>query len=169
MGFTIRPGTQDDVPFLEAMIYEAAFHPRRPRPPLEQALREPRLARWVAGWGRPGDAAAIATDRTTRPVGAAWYRRFPRYEPGNEGFVDPATPVVAIAVVAEWRGQGIGAALLGALVERARATGIAALSLSVGATNPAVRLYGRLGFVRVEGRGATTMTLRVSPIGQGRP
>ena len=47
------------------------------------------------------------------------------------GFVDETTPELAIAVVPSRRGRGIGETLLEALVERARAEGHRALSLSV--------------------------------------
>jgi ribosomal protein S18 acetylase RimI-like enzyme len=147
--FSIRQGTARDAPFLGQMIYEAAFNPQRSRPPLDEALRLPHAARWLAGWGRPGDAALLAVDPAGNPLGAACYRLFAAYEQGNEGFVDRGTPVVAMAVVPACRGQGIGTALLTALKERARAHGFHALSLSVGSTNPALRLYERLGFVRV--------------------
>jgi len=62
------------------------------------------------------------------------------------GFVDGDTPVLAIAVDERHRGQGMGTALLEAVVAGARADGVRALSLSVGRTNPALRLYERLGW-----------------------
>jgi hypothetical protein len=50
----------------------------------------------------------------------------------------------------EWRGQGHGAAVLAALIERARAAGVARIQLEVLEENtPAHRLYERLGFVDV--------------------
>ena len=83
------------------------------------------------------------------PVGAAWYRLFERSRPGY-GFVDERTPELAIAVVPNARGKGIGAALLDALTERARAEGHAAISLSVDRENAgAIALYERYGFERV--------------------
>jgi GNAT superfamily N-acetyltransferase len=62
-------------------------------------------------------------------------------------------PELAIAVVEDQRGQGIGRALLGALVARARDQ-FPALALNVHLLNPAVRLYIRAGFeVAAAGRG----------------
>jgi ribosomal protein S18 acetylase RimI-like enzyme len=56
------------------------------------------------------------------------------------------------------RGSGLGSELLGALLDRARADGYAAISLSVEKDNPAVALYERHGFERVsEDDGAYTM------------
>ena len=82
-------------------------------------------------------------------LGAAWCRRFCGQVTGLAGFVDVETPVLAIAVRGGHRGQGIGTALLEALVAAARAAGVRAISLSVGRTNPALRLYERMGFERV--------------------
>ena len=160
----VRRGRQADVPFLRAMLYEAAcWRPDRPRRPIEKALAEPHLARYIQDWGRPGDTAVIAEDATARPVGAAWYRLFSPAEPGY-GFIDPSIPELTIAVVADWRGRGVGTALLAALLDAARTAGVAAVSLSVEATNPAARLYEHHGFVRVGVAGGSwTMRVDVAP------
>ena len=58
-----------------------------------------------------------------------------------------------LSVTSEWRGQGIGTALLGRLIEWAEGTGIVRrLELEVYAHNdPAIHLYRKFGFVE-EGR-----------------
>ncbi|MEP6811510.1 MAG: GNAT family N-acetyltransferase [Actinomycetota bacterium] len=59
---------------------------------------------------------------------------------------------VAMAVAREWRGRGVGSALLVAAVEWSRAQGVHKLSLWVFAHNAAaIALYRKLGFVE-EGR-----------------
>ena len=90
---------------------------------------------YVKAWGRPGDAAMIALVDGF-PVGAAWFRLFRASAPGY-GFVDEQTPELAIAVVPNARGKGVGSALLEALLERARSEGYPALSLSVDRRNRA--------------------------------
>jgi ribosomal protein S18 acetylase RimI-like enzyme len=65
------------------------------------------------------------------------------------GFVATDVPELSIGVTADERGRGVGTALLEELLAQARATGHPAVSLSVETDNPAVRLYERLGFVRV--------------------
>jgi ribosomal protein S18 acetylase RimI-like enzyme len=150
----LRRGTHADVGFLGLMMREAGFPPAR-RPPLDEALRAPHVAQWLDGWGRDGDLAIIAaTDDGTPlgagiPLGAAWCRRFGTEGFPNYGFVDLATPILAIAVDEAHRGRGIGAALLAALADAARDAGAPALSLSVGGSNRALRLYERIGFVHV--------------------
>jgi ribosomal protein S18 acetylase RimI-like enzyme len=83
------------------------------------------------------------------PVGAAWYRLFARERRGY-GFVDERTPELAIAVVPNARGKGVGAKLLDALLARARTEGFGTISLSVDRNNAgAIGLYERHGFERV--------------------
>ena len=121
-------------------------------------MADPLLARYVAGWPRAGEAGVVAG--AGELSGAAWWRRFPAGAPGF-GFVDAATPEIAIGVAAGARGMGLGVRLLDALVARAREDGLPALSLSVQADNRrAIRLYERVAFVTV-GRHGTSHTMRL--------
>jgi ribosomal protein S18 acetylase RimI-like enzyme len=74
------------------------------------------------------------------------------------GFVNAETPEITIAVREDVRGRGIGSALLDS-IGRAREHGLAALSLSVEADNPALRLYERAAF-RVIHRGKALTMIR---------
>ena len=59
---------------------------------------------------------------------------------------------VGMAVLREWRGRGVGSALMGTAVEWARRVGSHKMTLFVWPHNPAARaLYEKFGF-RVEGR-----------------
>jgi ribosomal protein S18 acetylase RimI-like enzyme len=117
------------------------------------------VSRYVKGWGRPGDTALIAVEDGF-PVGAAWYRRFSRERRGY-GFVDEETPELAIAVVPSRRGRGLGEALLEALLERARADGYRAISLSVPSDDEALlSFYEKHGFARVHEDGGDSVTMR---------
>jgi len=117
---------------------------------------EPPVQRYVERWGRPGDTALIAIQDFQR-VGAAWFRLFTDDNPGY-GFVDEETPELSIAIVPSKRGTGLGSELLDALLERARADGYEAITLSVEKDSPAVGLYERHGFERLgEDDGGVTM------------
>ncbi|MCI0697436.1 hypothetical protein L0337_36190 [candidate division KSB1 bacterium] len=71
----IRLATQDDLPFLREMLYEAVrWRPHQPRAPIEEVLAEPELAKLLNGWGRNGDTAVVAEWEDGAPIGAAWYR-----------------------------------------------------------------------------------------------
>jgi GNAT superfamily N-acetyltransferase len=144
----LRRGGAQDVRFLRDMLVHAYYWRARVPGSL--------VSRYVRGWGRPGDTAVIALEGGF-PVGAAWFRVFPAGEPGY-GFVDEATPELAIAVVPSKRGHGVGDELLKALLEKARAGGHRRISLSVEPGNPARKLYERHGFrVVAEGEDAWTM------------
>ena len=140
----IRRGGAQDLRFLRDMLHHAYYWKERAP---EDTGPGP-VALYVKAWGRPGDAAVIALDAGF-PVGAAWYRLFARDRRGY-GFVDERTPELAIAVVPNARGKGVGAALLEALLGRARAEGYETISLSVDRNNAgAIGLYERHGFERV--------------------
>jgi len=144
--FTVRIVQIQDVPFLWDMLYEAAAVAESMRTlGKEKALSLPVNRKYVEGWGRLGDAGVIAVDQAERPLGAAWYRLHPNEAPGY-GFVSPTIPELTIGVRADARGQGIGRALLQALIALAQSQRYAALSLSVDRNNPALHLYERFGF-----------------------
>jgi ribosomal protein S18 acetylase RimI-like enzyme len=167
--FRVRAGGARDLPLLREMLVEAAYwRAEAPRPPAAEALARPELAKLLAGWGRAGDAAVVAECEERGPLGAAWYRLWSD-DDHSYGFVDARTPELAIGVRATARGQGVGAALLGALVETARRGRLARISLSVEPDNPALRLYRRFGFRRV-GRvgGAWTLLLELDPPDRAR-
>ena len=147
----IRRGGPHDVPFLRDMLHHA-YYWRENAPEMEDLP----VSRYVLGWGRRGDASVIAIEDAW-PVGAAWYRLFTKDEPGY-GFVDEETPELSIAIVPSKRGSGLGSELLDALLERARADGYGAISLSVEQGSPAIGLYERHGFSQVgEDDGGVTM------------
>ena len=150
----IRRGGRQDVRFLRDMLHHAYYW--RERSPGDGLGP---VARYVKGWGRPGDTALIAIEDGF-PVGAGWYRLFREDAPGY-GFVDDQTPELAIAVVPSRRGHGVGDALLTALCERAQAEGHRALSLSVERSNDAlVSFYEKHGFERVHEDGGDSVTMR---------
>jgi len=148
---TLRPVESHDQRFLRDMLRHA-YHWR-----LAEDVERP-VYRYVRNWGRTGDAGVIALEGA-HAYGAAWYRLFTPDEPGF-GFVDEATPELTIAVVPSRRGKGAGQELLEALLERARADGYTAVSLS---TDPRqVSWYERFGFERAgETPHAVTMVARL--------
>lgn len=144
---TVRAAVVGDEPFLWRMLLEAAHAGDEVDGP--DALRTmPELARYVEGWGRPGDIGVIAT-RQGEPVGAAWLRLLVG-DQAAYGYVDDSTPELAIAVDPALTGQGIGGTLLTRLLRDAEPR-FAAISLSVRGDNDARRLYERFGFRPVDG------------------
>ena len=148
----IRPADRQDARFLLDMLRHA-YHWR-----LSEDAERP-VYRYVRNWGRTGDAGVVAMDGP-HAYGAAWYRLFTVDEPGF-GFVDEKTPELTIAVVPSRRGKGAGKELLDALLDRARADGFQAISLSTDERQ--VPWYEGFGFETVaQSPHAVTMVKRLS-------
>lgn len=140
----VRKATSDDLPFIQLMLYEAANRPGDTWPTIEESINESRNRRFWVDWPRKGDMGWIAESQAS-PIGAAWIRYFsgPDLSPVDE----PEVPVLAIGVVADHRGRGVGGLLMDALLAGAREDGIREISLTTGLFNePALRLYRRCGF-----------------------
>ncbi len=163
----LREATAADVDLLVDLLLEAVNWTGTERMTRPDLLADPHLLRYVEGWPRPDDLGLVAegpdapgSPGPARPVGAAWLRTLTSAAPGY-GHVADDVPELTMAVVPGRRGQGIGAALLAAVLDRARQRGDRAVSLSVEDGNDtARRLYERLGF-RVVGRvgGSDTLVL----------
>jgi [ribosomal protein S18]-alanine N-acetyltransferase len=153
----LRLANQDDLPFLREMLFEAAhWDSSKPRPSLEEGLRDPIVASYLEGWVRPGDGGLVAMDdESMKAIGAAWYRLFTEDKAGF-GFVDELTPELAIAVLEEFRGKHVGSALMNGLRRLAKAQGHRRLSLAVEPRNVRARLLNaKMGFREVRNDGST--------------
>lgn len=144
-GITISETTPDDEPFLWEMLAHAAHMADDGEASAELARQHPFLAKFVRGWGRPGDLGVLAAGPSGRRLGAAWVRHLVGPEQSYPA-VDPAFPELAIAVLPEHAGRGLGGALLARLTALARGA-YPGIVLSVRVGNPALRLYERHGFV----------------------
>jgi SAM-dependent methyltransferase len=150
LGVRVRRATATDQAFISEMQYEALFVPNGGDRPDRSLLEVPEVARYHVGFGsRAGDLGFVAEDGDGRPIGAVWVRQVEGY-----GFVDDHTPELAIGVVADRRGNGMGGLLLEALLAV-----LPRVSLSVDRRNPAIRLYGRFGFEEVRAVGDHTVVM----------
>ena len=146
---TIRPATPADEPILWDMLFYAANMAEDGATSSEAAKAHPYLADFVSGWGQAGDLGVIAIGIADgHALGATWLRQL-RGPEKHYAAVAEGVPELAIAVVPAVIGQGIGGALLGALLDLARGR-YPAVALSVREHNPARRLYERHGFVVVD-------------------
>ncbi|HEX8141289.1 MAG TPA: GNAT family N-acetyltransferase [Pyrinomonadaceae bacterium] len=153
----IRPLTQSDQPFLWEMLYQSLYVPEDRAPFERSILDHPDIARYVNDWGRENDSGFVALDENNRPIGAIWLRLLTGKDKGF-GYVDDKTPELGMAVLAEYRGQGIGTRLLSRLVESA-GDFHEHISLSVARGNPALHLYQRLGF-EIVGEHGNSITMK---------
>ena len=141
MNYTIRPLTVEDEPIVWEMLCYASHESS-----VESVRQQPALARYASDWGRVGDLGCIA-EQDTAPLGMAWLRLWEGEDKGF-GYIDNSIPELAIAVLPDYRGQGIGTHLLEQILLMAKDR-FPAVSLSVRVDNPVVKLYVRSGFVKV--------------------
>lgn len=136
--YVLRPLTPQDEAILWNMLYQA-ISPEGGAAPPPEIVRQPEYARFVEGWGRPGDGGFVGHDKAEGTLlGAVWLRALLESEPPE------APPELAFVVRPGHRQRGIGASLLTQFV-RANPS-LVAIALRVGAHSPAVRLFERFGF-----------------------
>jgi ribosomal protein S18 acetylase RimI-like enzyme len=142
MDYVIRPLVEADQQILWDMLYQALQTSEGA--PSRDVLKQPEYARYVEGWGRPGDTGFVVSDKGTKEVlGAVWYR-VPSAGEKKSASQTESIPELAFAVKPGQRKRGLGAALLTQLVKANPHH--SAISLRASAHNPAVRLYERFGF-----------------------
>lgn len=145
MHVLIRSSRQDDELFLWQMLYYAAHMQDDDERHLDAAKNDPGLQKYVQDWGRETDIGVIALHPHDQSLlGAAWIRLLTE-EKKMSRLIPDGTPELAIAVLPDYIGHGIGTQLLTHLLEKARQI-YPAIMLSVRINNPARYLYERMGF-----------------------
>ncbi|MEA2993185.1 MAG: hypothetical protein QOD40_2105 [Alphaproteobacteria bacterium] len=145
-GFALRPETEADVPFLRRLYISTRWGELAP----------------VVDWT---EAQKIAFLESQFALQRHHYRTYYAETdwgileqagvPAGRIYVDRQTKIVLVVDVSllpEWRGRGIGTALMQAICAEARHAG-KAVSVAVEKYNPAQRLYRRLGFHEVSDEG----------------
>jgi len=141
----IRKATIDDYNFLKEMLYASIHIPPGAETPPPSIVDLPELQYYIKDWMKKSDVGFIAELKGEK-TGAAWARVSAPAHSGGYGFIDPAIPELCFAVKENYRSRGLGTALMQALFKELQVNGYPKISLSVSKTNPAVRLYRRLGF-----------------------
>ena len=154
MNTIIRKIRPEEHNLLREFLYQAIYLPDGVEPPPRSVVDLPELQVYVTDFGtRPGDYCMVAKAEG-KVVGAAWCRIMEDY-----GHIDSSTPSLAISLLPEYRGQGIGTRLLNGLLLLLRENGYRRASLSVQKENPALRLYQRTEFRIVAEKGTEYLML----------
>jgi ribosomal protein S18 acetylase RimI-like enzyme len=151
---TLRPVAPDDEPFLRALyastreeeLAPLGWSPGQTDAFLEIQFRARQL-QYRAQFPGAGDCLVLVGGT---PAGRLYVER-------GELLIR----IVDIAIARGYRGRGAGTALLGGLIAEAAAAG-KVVELHVESTNPAQRLYRRLGFVEA-GAAASYLRMRWQP------
>src|SRR5262249_31110194 len=140
---TIRRATTADVPFLQAMIWQALL--ASPNVLAHHGLETIQQSeeRYWSSWTEQSDPAFVAVDATGQRLGAIVLKPNDTNEPVS-GWQ------FGIGVEGQVRGQGVGQQLIERVIALAREKGAGHVNLLVDPSNTrAIALYQRMGFVQV--------------------
>ena len=141
MEYIIRELTEDEYPVLDDFLYEAIFIPEGVKAPPRDIIYRPELRVYTVDFGRHKGDMALGAVVSGGIVGAVWVRIMNDY-----GHIDDETPSFAISLYKEYRGVGIGTALMRAMLDKLGRSGFKQASLAVQKENYAVRMYRSVGF-----------------------
>lgn len=112
MDTIIRKLSPEEYGLLREFLYQAIYLPEGIEPPPRSVVDLPELQVYIADFGtRSGDYCLVAEVKK-QVVGAVWSRIMEDY-----GHIDGSTPSLAISLLPEYRGLGIGTRLLLTLVK----------------------------------------------------
>lgn len=130
---------------MENFLYEAIFIPNGVEPPQKSIIYHPELQVYISEFGTSKHDIALVADVNGEIVGAVWVRIMNDY-----GHIDDKTPSLAISLYKEYRGKGIGTALMKEMLTTLKEHGYEQASLSVQKANFAAKMYQKLGFQIIE-------------------
>lgn len=141
MNYTIRSLSERDHSLLDSFLYEAIFVPEGAAPPPRSVICRPELQLYIADFGKRADDIGLVAEVDKKAVGAVWVRIMDDY-----GHIDSDTPSFAISLYKDYRGLGIGTALMKEMLRILKDRGCRKASLAVQKANYAVKMYQKVGF-----------------------
>lgn len=141
MNYKIRKLKETEYPLLADFLYEAIFIPQGVEPPPKSIIENDELQVYIRDFGKKPYDRCLAAEADGKIVGAVWVRIMNDY-----GHVDGDTPSFAISLYKDYRGHGIGTALMEKMLELLRESGYEKASLAVQKENYAVKMYKNVGF-----------------------
>lgn len=144
MEYQIREIRKEEYAILDEFLYEAIFIPEGVEAPQKSIIKQPELQVYVSDFGKKDDCCFVA-EVDGKIIGAVWTRIMNDY-----GHIDDTVPSFAISLYKNFRGQGIGTALMEEMLALLKERGYKKASLSVQKDNYAYRLYLKVGFTVVD-------------------
>ena len=141
MNVTIRKIQKHEYPSLDNFLYEANFIPAGIEPPPKTIITSPELQVYVERFGESKDDWGLAAEVDGKIVGAVWVRSMNDY-----GHIDAETPSLALSLYKDYRGFGIGTAMMKEILALLKSHGYSRVSLSVQKANYAAKMYLKIGF-----------------------
>ena len=141
MDVAIREMQKQEYPLLDNFLYEAIFIPEGIEPPPKTIITSPELQVYVERFEESKDDWGLVAEVDGKIVGAVWVRIMNDY-----GHIDDETPSLAISLYKEYRGFGIGTAMMKEILALLKSHGYSRVSLSVQKDNYAAKMYLKIGF-----------------------
>lgn len=141
MNYSIRQMKGNEYSLLNDFLYEAIFVPEGAEAPQKSIINNLELQVYVSEFGNSKHDKALVAEMDGKIVGAVWVRIMNDY-----GHLDDETPSFAISLYKEYRGLGIGTALMKAMLDELKKAGYKQASLSVQKENYAAEMYQKIGF-----------------------
>lgn len=148
MDYKIRTISEEEESLLQDFLYQAVFVPEGVPAPPKSIISQPELQIYITGFGMKKDDIGLVAEVNKKAVGAVWVRIMNDY-----GHIDNATPSIAVSLYKDYRGYGIGTALMKEMLRILKDRGYKQVSLSVQKANYAVNMYQKTGFEIVDEKG----------------
>lgn len=148
MDYKIRTISEGEESLLQDFLYQAVFVPEGVPAPPKSIISQPELQIYITDFGTKKDDIGLVAEVNKKAVGAVWVRIMNDY-----GHIDNATPSIAVSLYKDYRGLGIGTALMKEMLRILKDRGYKQASLSVQKANYAVNMYQKTGFEIVDEKG----------------
>lgn len=145
MNYNIRFINKNEYKILDDFLYEAIFIPEGVELPPREIINQPELQVYVDGFGEKEDDICYVAEVENKIVGTVWVRVMDDY-----GHIEEGVPSFAISLYKEYRGNGIGTALMKKMLIELKERGYSKASLAVQKANYAVKMYKNVGFEIVD-------------------
>lgn len=145
MNYKIRQPKKDEYIVLNDFIYEAIYIPEGKEAPPKSIINRPDIQVYISDFGKQKDDYCFVAEVDEKIVGAVWVRIMDDY-----GHIDYETPSFAISLYKEYRGCGIGTALMEQMLSSLKKMGYKKASLAVQKENYALKMYIKVGFKIVD-------------------
>ena len=141
MDYIIREIKKSEYSLLSDFLYESIFIPEGIEAPPKSIINIPEFQVYVSDFGSWKHDRALIAETDGKVIGAVWVRIMNDY-----GHINDETPSFAISLYKEYRGLGIGTAMMRKMISILKASGYEQVSLSVQKANYAVKMYQKVGF-----------------------
>jgi ribosomal protein S18 acetylase RimI-like enzyme len=141
MDYKIREMKKSEYKLLDDFLYEAIFQRDETNLVPKKIIKNPELQVYIKNFGEEKDDYCLCAEKNDKVVGAVWVRNIKGY-----GSIDDITPEFAISLYRDFRGYGIGTAMMKEMLRILKNAGYSKTSLAVQKDNYALKMYISVGF-----------------------